>query len=62
MSTEYLDRASPSPLRLRPLWSRLWRRAARRPAIAPDGLTEQMRRDLGLADGRAAPPRDVFRD
>jgi hypothetical protein len=62
MSSECLDRTSPSPLRLRPLWKRLFAGRARRPPIVPERLSEQMRRDLGFADGRVRPPRDAFRD
>ncbi|WP_207481596.1 hypothetical protein [Arenibaculum pallidiluteum] len=38
----------------------LWTR--RRPALDPDTLTEGMRQDLGLSEGRFLRPRDPYRD
>jgi len=42
---------------------RLTQSPARRiPRLDSDGLSDEMKRDLGFADGRLAPPRDPLRD
>ena len=41
----------------------LWRRTARKaPRLEADSLPDYLRKDLGLADGRVAMPRDPLRD
>jgi len=44
------------------LFAWLRRRSPRIPKLDPETLTDALRRDLGLADGRIVPPRDPWRD
>ncbi len=48
-------------LRLTPAaWLRRRERCAAR--LDAEGVSQEMKRDIGLADGRASPPRDPLRD
>jgi len=37
-------------------------RPAKTQKLDIESLSDHLRRDLGLAGGRASPPRDIFRD